>query len=44
MKWKAAILLASHNLFIETFFSPITIVNSRTKYFIGEFGAVLPGA
>ncbi len=40
--WTGVILHASHNLFIETFFSPITIVNSRTKYFIGEFGAVLP--
>ena len=32
---------ASHNLFIESFFDPITIDTGRTKYVIGEFGAGL---
>ncbi len=35
-------LHASHNLFVQSFFTPITIVNSGTKYFYDEFGAVLP--
>jgi membrane protease YdiL (CAAX protease family) len=40
--WTGALLHASHNLFIQRFFTPITIVNSHTKYFIDEFGAVVP--
>lgn len=41
--WTGVILHASHNLFIQTFFTPITeISNSRTNYYIDEFGAVLP--
>ena len=40
--WPAVILHASHNLFIQTFFDPITIQNDNTKYFTGEFGIVIP--
>ena len=40
--WTAAILHGSHNLFIQSFFTPMTMYNSHTKYFIDEFGAVLP--
>ncbi|MCE6991522.1 type II CAAX endopeptidase family protein [Dyadobacter sp. CY323] len=40
--WTGVMLHASHNLFIQTFFTPVTIVSSpRTNYFIDEFGAVL---
>jgi membrane protease YdiL (CAAX protease family) len=40
--WTGVILHASHNLFVQSFFTPLTIVNnSRTNYFIDEFGAVL---
>lgn len=39
--WTGVMLHASHNLFIQGFFTPITIANSQTKYFIDEFGAVL---
>ena len=40
--WTGAILHASHNLFIQNFFSPLTKDTGHTKYFIDEFGAVLP--
>jgi membrane protease YdiL (CAAX protease family) len=40
--WTGVILHASHNLFVQQFFTPVTIYNSHTKYFIDEFGAVLP--
>jgi membrane protease YdiL (CAAX protease family) len=40
--WTGVILHASHNLFIQTFFDPMTIDTGHTKYVIGEFGAVLP--
>lgn len=40
--WTAAILHASHNLFIQNFFTPLTKDTGHTKYFIDEFGAVLP--
>lgn len=40
--WTAAILHASHNLFIQAFFEPITIQNDHTKYYTGEFGLVIP--
>ncbi len=36
------LLHASHNLFIQQFFDPITQDTGRTKYYIGEFGAALP--
>ncbi|KQS26671.1 type II CAAX endopeptidase family protein [Dyadobacter sp. Leaf189] len=42
--WTGVMLHASHNLFIQTFFTPITIVSSsQTHYFIDEFGAALAG-
>jgi len=40
--WTGVVLHASHNLFIQGFFTPITVVNNHTKYFTDEFGAVLP--
>jgi len=40
--WTGALLHASHNLFVQAFFTPITIYNAHTKYFIDEFGVVLP--
>jgi len=39
--WTAAILHASHNLFIQSVFTPLTVYNSKTKYYIDEFGVVL---
>lgn len=36
--WTAAILHASHNLFIQQIFTPITIQNKVTPYIIDEFG------
>jgi membrane protease YdiL (CAAX protease family) len=39
--WTGVLLHASHNLFIQGFFTPITITNSRSKYFIDEFGLAL---
>lgn len=40
--WTGMLLHASHNLFIQGFFDPITTDTGRTKYIIGEFGAALP--
>lgn len=40
--WTGAMLHASHNLFIQFFFTPITTNTGHTNYFIDEFGAVLP--
>jgi uncharacterized protein len=40
--WTGMLLHASHNLFIQGFFNPITQDTGHTKYVIGEFGAVLP--
>jgi len=40
--WTSVMLHASHNLFVQAVFNPITVENSHTKYFIGEFGIVLP--
>jgi membrane protease YdiL (CAAX protease family) len=40
--WTGVLLHASHNLFIQAFFDPITADTGRTKYVIGEFGAALP--
>lgn len=39
--WPCVILHASHNLFIQTIFTPLTITNDNTKYYIDEFGIVL---
>ena len=40
--WTGVILHASHNLFIQSIFSPLTMDTGNTKYFIDEFGVVLP--
>ncbi len=40
--WTAMLLHASHNLFIQNFFTPITGDTGNTRYFVDEFGAVLP--
>jgi membrane protease YdiL (CAAX protease family) len=40
--WTGVMLHASHNLFIQAFFTPITTNTGRTPYFIDEFGAVVP--
>jgi membrane protease YdiL (CAAX protease family) len=40
--WTGVLLHASHNLFIQSFFTPITLYTKQTKWFIDEFGAVLP--
>jgi uncharacterized protein len=40
--WTGAILHASHNLYIQGFFTPITSDTGKTKWFIDEFGCVVP--
>jgi uncharacterized protein len=40
--WTAAILHASHNLYIQGVFTPITRDMGKTKWFVDEFGGVLP--
>lgn len=40
--WTATLIHATHNLSIQLIFTPFTIVNEKTKYYIDEFGAVLP--
>jgi len=40
--WPAAIMHASHNLFIQSILTPITAETNLTKYAIDEFGAALP--
>lgn len=40
--WTGVMLHASHNLFVQRFFTPMTAVNAQTKYYIDEFGVVLP--
>ena len=39
--WTGVLLHASHNLFIQSFFDPLTTDTGRTPYVIGEFGAGL---
>ncbi len=39
--WTGVLLHASHNLFIQAFFDPMTADKGRTKYIIGEFGCAL---
>lgn len=39
--WTGVLLHASHNLFIQSFFDPLTTDTGRTKYIIGEFGCGL---
>jgi membrane protease YdiL (CAAX protease family) len=40
--WTGAILHASHNLYIQGIFTPITRNTGKTAWFIDEFGCVLP--
>ena len=40
--WPAVILHASHNLFIQAIYTPITIEGEGTHYYIDEFGIMLP--
>ncbi len=39
--WTGVILHASHNVFIQGFFTPLTVDTGNTKYMIDEFGAGL---
>jgi len=36
--WPAAILHASHNVFVQTVFNPLTVDTGRTRWVVGEFG------
>jgi membrane protease YdiL (CAAX protease family) len=40
--WTAALLHASHNLYIQGVFTPLTANTGKTAWYIDEFGAVLP--
>src|SRR5262245_199575 len=40
--WTGMLLHASHNLWIQSIFDPLTTDTGRTKYVIGEFGIGLP--
>jgi membrane protease YdiL (CAAX protease family) len=40
--WTAALLHASHNLYIQAILTPLTTNTGKTAWFIDEFGAVLP--
>ena len=40
--WTGVMLHASHNLFVQTFFTPITVNKGTTAWFSDEFGAVIP--
>ncbi len=40
--WVGALLHASHNLYIQDIFSPLTSNTGKTAWFMDEFGAVLP--
>jgi membrane protease YdiL (CAAX protease family) len=40
--WTGAILHASHNLYIQAVFTPLTRDTGKTAWFIDEFGLVLP--
>ena len=40
--WTGAILHGSHNLYIQAIFTPITRDTGKTKWFIDEFGCVIP--
>jgi len=39
--WPAVVLHAAHNTFIQQFFDPMTVDNSKTRYVTGEFGIAL---
>ena len=40
--WTGALLHASHNLYIQAIFTPLTRNTGKTAWYIDEFGAVLP--
>ncbi|MGB6386346.1 MAG: type II CAAX endopeptidase family protein [Terriglobales bacterium] len=40
--WTGALLHASHNLYVQTIFTPLTRNTGKTAWYIDEFGAVLP--
>jgi uncharacterized protein len=40
--WTGAILHASHNLYVQAIFTPLTADRGKTAWFIDEFGAILP--
>jgi uncharacterized protein len=40
--WTGAILHASHNLYIQAIFTPLTQNSGKTAWYIDEFGCVLP--
>ena len=40
--WTGALLHASHNLYIQAIFTPMTRNTGKTAWYIDEFGAVLP--
>jgi len=40
--WTAALLHASHNLYVQDIFTPLTRNTGKTPWYIDEFGAVLP--
>ena len=40
--WTGAILHASHNLYIQAILTPLTRDTGKTKWFIDEFGCVVP--
>lgn len=40
--WPAVILHASHNLFIQQVFTPLTIIGDSTHFYVDEFGILLP--
>ena len=40
--WTAALLHATHNLYVQGIFTPLTRDTGKTAWFIDEFGAVLP--
>jgi len=39
--WPGDVLHAAHNTFIQEFFDPLTVDNSKTRYVAGEFGVAL---
>jgi len=40
--WTGVMLHASHNLFIQSFFTPMTFDTGNTAWYTDEFGAVMP--
>ncbi len=40
--WTGAILHASHNLYVQAIFTPLTKNTGKTAWYIDEFGCVLP--